>query len=633
MSIELAGGADALIHRIQSAPREIVFVLGSALTMPIPKGSPGVPPVDGMVEGIRQKLPDNLRKKLDTELSKSKNKYQDAFQFLFRSAGPDNTHNYVRDAVLQARVRGAAEPDWSKTNEAEYLEGHALEDWYLNAGTHALGQLLAVFPEQAGRTVLTTNFDPLVEVAVRRAGGHAYASVLTEDGHLDQARGRGTHVVHLHGYWHGKSLHLPDQLRQKRPNLKGSLKQLLKKCTVVVLGYGGWDDVFVEALKSGAQDREGEMDLLWAFFEGDAALIESKYASVHKHLKDMLKGYRAQYYGGINLHELLPRLLHEHLRRQRVPLSMGTMPVEPVLGHYVGRRRARRDVWDCLEKAQAVELLGAEKTGKSALLRWAERAALGQGKKTALISGASLKERSPAALVQAAAAQVGKLYEVNRILYETSACPDMARALTALEALEPISLFVDDADRLTEAGHAFEPGFFDTLRAKGEKKLVHWVSSSKKPLMTCLGWTPSTSKFLNDSKKYWCGALETDEAREWLEGRGMRKMQVQERVMGSGSGWVVLMEQAVRMEEAGEKVGDGALEAWARPLFEQWWGHLDEKARGCLMEVERGKVRSEDGRWDTAEGLVDKGLLGGGEGGVFRGIGGAWGEFVRRRRG
>ena len=123
------------------------------------------------------------------------------------------------------------------------------QGWALPPAAEALGKLIAYFPDRFGRAVLTTNFDPLLEVAIASAGGHYFRTVLHRDGNLGQTEGTGCHVIHLHGYWYGAdTLHTPRQLTQARPRLKASLSSLIRGKIVVVAGYGGWDDVFTDTL-------------------------------------------------------------------------------------------------------------------------------------------------------------------------------------------------------------------------------------------------------------------------------------------------------------------------------------------------------------------------------------------------
>src|SRR5437667_239493 len=85
-----------------------------------------------------------------------------------------------------------------------------------------IGVLLRGSPRSQISPVLTTNFDPLIEVALRRAGGSPVRTVLEIDGRFDLTHvDIGQHIVHLHGYWSdGDTLHTPDQLERPRPLLR-----------------------------------------------------------------------------------------------------------------------------------------------------------------------------------------------------------------------------------------------------------------------------------------------------------------------------------------------------------------------------------------------------------------------------
>ncbi|MBB3349810.1 hypothetical protein [Sphingomonas sp. BK069] len=69
-----------------------------------------------------------------------------------------------------------------------------LAGWHLAPGVEALARLAAGWPDRFGRTVLTTNFDPLLSVAVARAGGPTFRTMLHRHGDI----GQSTRVVHLH---------------------------------------------------------------------------------------------------------------------------------------------------------------------------------------------------------------------------------------------------------------------------------------------------------------------------------------------------------------------------------------------------------------------------------------------------
>ena len=219
-------GPEALLERIATAEREVVFLVGAPLTAPA-RGSPlGVPGVAAMVERIKalfQGRPGPLRA-LEQKLEADPNRYQAAFRHVLDFRGPDAANAIIRDAVLEARVPGAR-VDRAVAHEAGWVQlENDLDGWHYPPAVEALGRLVAAHPRRFGGTVLTTNFDPLVELSVRRARGRAFSTVLHGDGSLEQSRGEGCHVVHVHGYWHGMdTLHAPTQLGQDRPQLRASL--------------------------------------------------------------------------------------------------------------------------------------------------------------------------------------------------------------------------------------------------------------------------------------------------------------------------------------------------------------------------------------------------------------------------
>lgn len=122
-------------------------------------------------------------------------------------------------------------------------------------GIEALGRLIAACPDTFGTAVFTTNFDPLVEVATRRAKGQSHTTFLAEDGRFSARHGDGCHVIHVHGLWSGEGFtaHTVAQLTRPRSQLRRDLERFLERSDLVVLGYGGWRDVFSEVITSIAE--------------------------------------------------------------------------------------------------------------------------------------------------------------------------------------------------------------------------------------------------------------------------------------------------------------------------------------------------------------------------------------------
>ena len=105
---------------------------------------------------------------------------------------------------------------------------------------NALGKLLIQYPKIFKSPVLTTNFDPLVEISVLKNKGTYAPTSMTNDGNiLNVVSSSNVQIVHLHGYWRqGDTMHSPLQLTKERPLLKGDLRKLLQNNILIIMGYG-----------------------------------------------------------------------------------------------------------------------------------------------------------------------------------------------------------------------------------------------------------------------------------------------------------------------------------------------------------------------------------------------------------
>lgn len=172
-----------------------------------------------------------------------------------------------------------------------------------------LGNLLVTCSDTFGGAVLTTNFDPLIEVSVLKHGGRFYRTVLHDDGHLGQTVGEGTHIVHLHGYWFGyDTLHTPQQLVQPRPQLKRSLARVVEASTLVVIGYSGWDDVVTRTLVELLADSASNPEIMWAFHEKDPVAIDASNERLLRVLQHGIGRGRVLLYRGIDCRTVLSQI-------------------------------------------------------------------------------------------------------------------------------------------------------------------------------------------------------------------------------------------------------------------------------------------------------------------------------------
>ena len=264
-----------------------------------------------MVDLIRREFKNSTAEtELDQILEKEiKHPYQRAFEFLHGRRGQDIANRIVRTAVWQA-LNATNWPEFlpeASPHNIDFATCRALERevdaWILPTAVDLLGKLLVTYSDTFGGAVLTTNFDPLIEVSVLKHGGRCYRTMLHDDGQLGQTVAEGTHIVHLHGYWYGSdTLHTPQQLVQPRPQLKRSLARVVEASTLVVIGYSGMDDVITRTLMELLADSESTPEIMWAFHERDSGIIESSNKRVLDVLQLGIGRGRVLLYKGIDCH-------------------------------------------------------------------------------------------------------------------------------------------------------------------------------------------------------------------------------------------------------------------------------------------------------------------------------------------
>ena len=333
---------DRLGNVSASREKDVVFLVGSAVSLPDHEGGHGVSGVSDIVELIRQEFSasDAVHEihEFDEAIStNSENQYQEAFEFLHAKRGQDAANAIVRAAVWRAIDLDNWPSSLPLTNATSHEIDpnicRALENevhaWKLPRAVDMLGGLLVKFPDTFGKVILTTNFDPLIEVSIRKNGGSRYRTVLPADGNLEQTVSEGIHVIHLHGFWSGyDTLHTPRQLGRPRPKLKRSLARILESSTLVVVGYGGWDDAITQTLAEIVLDPMSTPEILWTFFEDNDADIEKVGQKLLSSLAPGIQQGRVQLYQGVDCRSLF----HEVFRRLKPHYPT---PIDPATGSHV----------------------------------------------------------------------------------------------------------------------------------------------------------------------------------------------------------------------------------------------------------------------------------------------------------
>ncbi|WP_449409347.1 tetratricopeptide repeat protein [Methylobacterium komagatae] len=386
---------DRLTYGLEDTTKSVVFVVGAPLTAPIEPSGLGVANVNGVINLIREVFASNekQRRDLELDLEAADNKYQSAFSYLLGRRSQDVANRIVRQAVWGARrgtEKGSNTKDLvSRMNESELTSfDDDVNSWYLSPGVEAIGELIATNPKVFGESVVTSNFDPLINIAVRKAGGIAWRSVLHADGNLEQSTAPGCHVVHIHGFWHGSdTLHTNRQLLQSRPTLRNSLLNFLTNKIVVVIAYGGWDDIFTNSLADAVSNQNAFPEVIWTFY--------SETPDISPRLNDVLRPGldrgRVTFYSGVDCNNFLPILTawwrdkskplaalqpkseqkivdlgHTQSRRQIFSQpSKGECDRPPIIDVWVGREAELRTLE--ISGAKVVAICGIGGQGKSAL--------------------------------------------------------------------------------------------------------------------------------------------------------------------------------------------------------------------------------------------------------------------------
>jgi hypothetical protein len=277
---EAAGTEQGLVNRVVNAVRQgqrVTLVTGPGVTARV------VPDVARLIDLADQFVAQALQNQdLAAYLADLRVTHRDdlaALYAAYRQAftewlSPIEFDIVVQRATLEAyRPTRPAAGSWERVG---FHRGVQLEDelhaWQLPTGVVALGETLARLPERFGRRVLTTTFDPLIEIAIRRAGTRARSRTLRHG--VTPVLDDGVDVMHLHGFWRPTAetdertlLHNPELLRTAPAELIEQLVESMRDDLVCVVGHAGRTggaDPLTEALR-------GRGDVLWGAYEAQDA--------------------------------------------------------------------------------------------------------------------------------------------------------------------------------------------------------------------------------------------------------------------------------------------------------------------------------------------------------------------------
>jgi len=269
--------ATALISQLESLERRgesVTLIIGSGLDdQHIPRVSDFIRLADRFAAGRNDD--GDLRRALDQAVKDFEDRSPGAFYQEYRRVLTGWLSPGEFDAIAQQAVLLQYRPQdphatalgrrgfWQPMT---YRVGEDLENdeksWRMPFSVRALGALLVARPDLFGRRVLTTNIDPLLEIAIRRAGGHAETRLAGDE---DTEADDGTTIVHhLHGFWRPLPLsttaHLSHALdEQVAQRIGQSISGLLRGELVCVLGAGDRSGTIRAAIEA----MPGETPVIW----------------------------------------------------------------------------------------------------------------------------------------------------------------------------------------------------------------------------------------------------------------------------------------------------------------------------------------------------------------------------------
>ncbi|MFF8317792.1 SIR2 family protein [Streptomyces bobili] len=351
----------------EEADRRLVTVFGSGISSEV------LPNVTQLTDIFREHVPPQGRDKYDSAINAISDpglKYQGAAAILTRQAGEKAVMRAIRAAVLRA-CHDVPEREVTEVarNEAQCREYVRSGSWSIPAGYKHFAQFFAGLNGKVRGPIITTNFDPLIEIALHEAGVSAEPLSVPIDSSptLDQLREFiAQPVLHIHGYWTGAATsNAPARINADRPRLDRVLQALLTDSVVLVVGYSGWLDGFMKSLRSRVLNEADALqaEVLWAAYEKEPAKAIGQGA-----LRELVGAPGFTLYLDVNGHTLFSGLLdgkggqaqevsvpHGY---SRVPIRTSTDTYNPVPfadGHQPGWADAAPGRWPMLSSTLELE--------------------------------------------------------------------------------------------------------------------------------------------------------------------------------------------------------------------------------------------------------------------------------------
>ena len=297
--IKLAEDNDDLRARLESirngSGNRLVSIVGSGMSL---GGMPSTAELaDAFLREIGEHAFESVRKRLQPGGTESQ-RYQVAAQMVGRQRGDGALNAVIRKLVLDACLD--VDKDVSEYSSTELRAMVRDGQWKIPSAHREFAQFYAALPPSAQGPIVTTNFDPFIEIALRDAGVVADPHPIVFDDPPGMAAMRNASaipVIHIHGYFaESWSLNSILQLSAERPRLEEFLIHTLVGSTVLVTGYGGWEDSLMRVLeRHAAHQALLNAEVVWAAHTSEPDEIQQ-----HPILSRLIQSPGFQLFFGIN---------------------------------------------------------------------------------------------------------------------------------------------------------------------------------------------------------------------------------------------------------------------------------------------------------------------------------------------
>ncbi|MDG2532805.1 SIR2 family protein [Sphingomonas sp. HITSZ_GF] len=293
------------LGREDNSRQPVSFLLGAPFSLD--RGA-GVPGIDGFVGIARARVEESgtaLLREFDEQVTSiaGPDQYQAAMSFLYDLLDARAATDVVQEAVLRARKPSA--PPFDECNLIP-------DEWEITRAQHGLARVMQLAPHRFPGPIFTTNFDPMISLALENRGFKVNTVGIPLEGSISipvKMRTSEIDVFHLHGYWRDSAtLHRPQQLLAKRPQLQQSLQRHLDNVHLVVMAYSGWDDIFTTAIANCLSDPAFNGTVSWCFYEQDEARAVAQNQRLFEKFAAGIAQGKIAFFRGVDCHSFFDEL-------------------------------------------------------------------------------------------------------------------------------------------------------------------------------------------------------------------------------------------------------------------------------------------------------------------------------------